>query len=176
MHGNDGGRGHPIAKIAEVLGGDDVVGADDRTACLVVADARQAQTGRRIDDREIGAKLVEALVKQARHHGRGAVERILGLPAPECRLGDAPSLALGQRHAQRVARGLHRGQETVSGPVTAHLSHTLAEDGVEFDPVAIPVDHRMAQAGTDLVRGRMSCGAHVVSSRPMVSGLFWPLD
>ena len=164
VHGNDCGRGHPVAQIAEVVGGDDVVGANDRPPGVVIADSRHAQAGGRVDDREIGAKLIKALVEQARHHRGRAIERVLGLTAPEGRLGDAPALSFGDRHAQRVARGLHRGEESVGGPIAANLSHSLAEDGVEFDPVTVTVDHRMVQARTDLCCRLMTISAHVRSS------------
>ena len=160
VHRNDRGRGHAVAQVAEVVRGDDVVGANHRAPGVVVADARHAQAGGRVDDREVGAELVEPLVEQARHHRGGAIERVLRLAAPEGGLGDAPAPPLGDRHAQRIARGLHGGEEAVGGLVAADLAHPLAEDGVEFDPVAVAVDDRMFEARADLCRRSMA-----VSSR-----------
>ena len=69
-------------EIAEVLGGDDVEAADHGAPGRVVRDARDAEPGGRIDDAEIDAELVEPVVEQARHHRRGAVERVGRLAAP----------------------------------------------------------------------------------------------
>src|SRR5206468_5869158 len=99
-----------------------------------------AQARGRIDDREVAAELVEALVEQARHHRGRAVERVAGLAGPEAWLGETPAPPLGERHAQRVLRGLHRGVEPIGSPVATDLSHALAEDGIALDPVAVAVD------------------------------------
>src|SRR5207253_10928984 len=93
-----------------------------------------------------------------------AIERVSGLASPEARLGDPPAPPLGERHAQRVLRGLQRGQESLGGQVAAHLSHSLAEDGIELDPVPVTVDDWMVQARPDLCRRLMSVAAHVLSS------------
>src|ERR1700693_5813636 len=66
MHRDDRRRGHPIAEILEIASRDDVVGADHRAPSRVVDDARQAQPGGRVDNREIGADLIEPLVEQMR--------------------------------------------------------------------------------------------------------------
>ena len=58
VHRDDRGRGHPVAQIAEVVRGHDVVRANHRAPGVVVVDPGQAQAGGRIDDREIGAELV----------------------------------------------------------------------------------------------------------------------
>jgi hypothetical protein len=51
--------GHAVAEIAEIVGRDDVVGADHRAAGLVVLNARRPQARRPIDHGEIGADFVE---------------------------------------------------------------------------------------------------------------------
>ena len=89
VHRDDRGRGQPVAEPVEIIGRDDVVGADHGAPGLVVLDARQAQPGGRIDDREIDADLVEPGIEHFRHHRGGAVECVLGLTVPEIRLGDA---------------------------------------------------------------------------------------
>ena len=74
---------------------------------------------------------------------------------------------LGDRHAQRVAGRLHRGEEPVGGQVAADLPHPLGEDGIELDPVAVPVDHRMVETRSDLRGSWMTVIAHVAfSPRP----------
>ena len=73
VHRDDRRRGQAIAQAAEVIGRDDVVGADHGAPGGVVLDAREAQPGGRVDDRKIKADLVEAIIKQARHHRGGAV-------------------------------------------------------------------------------------------------------
>ena len=164
VHRNDRGRGHPVAELPEIFRGHDIVGAHDRSPGGIIVDSRQAQAGGRVDDREIGAELVETLVEQTGHHRGGAIERVFRLPAPEGGLGDTPSPPLGDRHAQRVARGPHRGEEAVGGLVAANLSHAVAENGIEFDPVTVTVDDRVAQARADLCRCAMPVSAHMLSS------------
>jgi hypothetical protein len=160
VHRDDRGWHHPVAQLAEGVRGDDVVRPDHRAPGRVVDDPGQAQPRGRVDDREVHAELGQALVEQARHHGRGAIERVLRLAAPEGRLGDAPAPALGDRHAQRVGGRLQRGEEPVGREVAAELAHALGEDGIELDPVAVPVDHRMVEARSDLLGRLMAVGAH----------------
>ena len=101
VHRDDRGRRHPVAEILEIVGRDDVVGADHRAPRRVVLDARQAQPGGRIDDREIGADLVQPLIEQMRHHRGGAVERVAGLAGPEARHRDAAGAGAPRRQHQR---------------------------------------------------------------------------
>ena len=63
VHRDHRGRGQPVAKLREILGRDDVEAADHGAAGLVVGDARDAETGGRIDDAEIDAQLVEPVVQ-----------------------------------------------------------------------------------------------------------------
>ena len=72
-----------------------------------------------------------------------------------------PALALGHRHAQGVDRGLHGGVEAVAGLVAADLPHALAEDGIEFDPVAVPVDDGVIEMRSDVRRRAMPVPAQV---------------
>ena len=102
VHRDDRGRGHAVAEILEIAGGDDVIGADHGAPCLVVGDARQPQPGGGIDDGKIGADLVEPLVQQMRHHRRGAVEGVAGLPGPEARHRDLAAPPLFVAHLQRA--------------------------------------------------------------------------
>src|SRR5262249_27677651 len=139
------------------------MGADDGAPGRIVADTWHAQARRRIDDREIAAELVETLVEQARHHRARAVQRIAGLASPETRLGAPPAPPLGRRHAERGLRGLQRGVESIGSPVATHLSHPLAEDGIELDPVAVAVDDWMVQARPDLRCRQVPVPAHVLS-------------
>src|ERR1700730_8602414 len=82
VHRDHRRRGQPVAEIAEIIGRDDVEAANHRAPGLVVLDARYAEPRGRIDDAEIDPQLVEAIVQHARHHRRGAVAGVGGLPSP----------------------------------------------------------------------------------------------
>ena len=150
VHRDDRGRGQPVAEPVEIIGRDDVVGADHRAPGLVVLDARQAQPGGRIDDREIDADLVEPLVEHLRHHRRGAVERVLGLAVPEIR---AARRRAGARSAgcslSASVVDLQRGEEPVGRLVAAGLAHLFAEDRGVFEPMSVAVDDRVRQVRAD---------------------------
>jgi len=157
MHRDDGSRRHAIFKAAEVIGGDDVVRPDDGTARLVVLDSRQAQPRRWIDDRVVGADLIEPLVEHLRHHRGRAVERVLGLPVPEVLHGNAALVTRFLRHLECVGRRSQRGEKSVGGLVASCLAHLLAEYRRVFQPVAVAIDDRVCELGVDL------CGTQVLT-------------
>ena len=149
VHRDDRGRGQPVAEPVEIIGRDDVVGADHGASGLVVLDARQAQPGGRIDDREIDADLVEPGVEHFRHHRRRTVERVLGLTVPEIRLRDAAPGALGRLQLEGVGRRFEGGEEPVGPLVAAGLAHLFAEDRGIFEPMSVAVDDRVRQVRAD---------------------------
>jgi hypothetical protein len=160
VHRDDRRRGHAVAEIAEIIGRDDVVGADHGAPGLVILDPRQPQPGRRIDHREIGADLVEALVEQLWHHRGRPVERVLALAVPEIGLCYAPLGPLGRGHLQPLA-GTPRRQKAVGRLVAADLAHLLGEDRRKLDPVTVAVDDRVLELCMDLGRAQMAIAAHV---------------
>ena len=98
VHRDDRGRGPAwSAQILEIPGRHDAEGADHGAAGRVVDDARQAQSGGRVDDREIAADLVEPLVERdaASSPWRGFFEQVL----PVRRVQNA-----GHRHKRRCRR------------------------------------------------------------------------
>src|SRR5207244_12915755 len=95
----------------------------------------------------------------------GAVEGVLRLAGPEARLGDAPAPPLGDRHAERVLRRLHRGEEPVGREIAADLPHPLGEDWIELDPVSVPVDDRVVETRSAPLRRSMTVTADVRSSQ-----------
>jgi hypothetical protein len=143
----------------EILGRDDVVAADHGAAGLVILDARQAQPGGRIDDREIEADFVEPLVQHLRHHCGGAVERVLGLAIPEIGHRDAAPAALLGGHLQGVGRRAQRREKAVGRFVAGGLAHFLAENRGVFQPMAVAVDDRMFQLRADLLGALVSAHA-----------------
>ena len=145
----------PVAETAEILGRDDVVGADHSAPRRVVLDARQAQPGGRIDNHKVEAQLVEAVVEQLRHHRRGAVERVFRLAAPEGLLTQTLIAALGDRHREQLAGRPHRLQKAVRGQIAADLTHLVAEHRIVFDPMPVAIDDWMVDFRTDLFRGHM---------------------
>ena len=63
----------------------------------------------------------------------------------------------------RASTVVHGGVEAVAGLVAADLPHALAEDGIEFDPVAVPVDDRVIEMRSDVRRRAMPVPAQVPS-------------
>ncbi len=143
VHRDDRRRGQPVAERAEIIGGDDVEAADHRAARRLVGDTRDAEPGGRVDDAEIDA------VQHARHHRGGAVARVGRLPPPIAFHPGAALFALLDRQRQRVGDAALRGDKAVRPLVADHLAHLLGENRRVFDPVAIAVNHRMA----DLLAG-----------------------
>jgi hypothetical protein len=123
-------------------------------------DTRQAQSGGRVDDREIGADLVEPLVEQMRHHRRGAVEGVPRLPRPKARHGDPAAAALLDTQLECIARRRHGSEEPVGRLVAADLAHLLAEHRIVLDPVPVAVDDRMVELGLDLRGAKVGVTAH----------------
>src|SRR5438876_650027 len=81
-------------------GVEDVVGSANGAAQAGVLHAVVAEPGRGIDDAEIHAEVVEALVHEARQHGRRPIEDVRARRAPERLLSDAAPGPLGQRHLE----------------------------------------------------------------------------
>ena len=114
-------------------------------ARLGVVDPGQTETHGREQHREVDAELVQAFVEQPRHHGRGAVAGVLRRCAPERLLGDVLAASLGGGHAQRAAHPVAVDPHGPHGRVAADLAHRLAHHRAVFEPVAVRVDHRMAE-------------------------------
>ena len=155
VHRDDRRRRQPVAETAEIIGRNDVVGADHGAPGRVVLDARKAQPGGRVDDDKVEAQLVEAVIEQFRHHRGRAVERVFRLARPERLLPQALLAAFGDRHRQILAGRPHRLQKPVRGEIAADLAHLVAEHRVVFDPMAVAIDDRMVDFRPDLFRGHM---------------------
>ena len=165
MHRNDRRRGQPIAELGEILGRHDVEAADDRPAGLRVGNARNAETGGRVDDAEIDAELVEPVIQHLRHHRGGAVARIGGLPSPIALHRGAARFALLYGLAQRIGDAALRGDEAVRPLVADHLAHALGEDRRVLDPVAVAIDDRVADLFAGFLGMIFVAGAHAVLPR-----------
>ena len=63
VHRDDRRRGQPIAEALEIIGRDDVVGADHGAPGRVVLNAGEAQPGRGVDDDKVEAELVEPMAR-----------------------------------------------------------------------------------------------------------------
>ena len=161
VHRDDRRRGHAVGKGAEIFGGDDVVGAGGATARLAIADARHAQTARRIDECEIEPDLVEALIEESRKDRSREVARVLGGMRPERLLADAAPPPLLDRHRQHAARAAADRAPAAHRGLAADLAELLGEDGPVFDPVAVGVDNRMIETGFDLGGGQMGAHGHL---------------
>ena len=151
VHRDHRGRGQPVAELGEIIGADDVEAADHRAPGLAVGDAVNAEPGGRVDDAEIEAELIEAVVEHARHHRGGAVAGIGRLPAPIAFHADATALALLDREVQRIGDPPLRRDKPVSRLVAGRLAHFFSEDRRVLDPMPVAVDDRMAEFRMDLL-------------------------
>jgi hypothetical protein len=77
-----------------------VVGAAKSPAQPLRLQTVVAEAGGGIDHAEIEAEVIQALVHEARKHGRGPVEGVLGGEKPERLLADPPAPPLGHGHAE----------------------------------------------------------------------------
>ena len=160
VHGDDGSRCDAVGEVAEIVGGEDVERAAGGPARLVVGDARNAEPHRGVEDREVEAQLAEPLVEEPRQHRRGAVTRVLLGRRPERLLGDPAPAPLRHGHRERLTHLAPDRQETLRGPVAADAPELLADDGPVLQPVAVGVDHRMGQPGSNLRWARMTVAVH----------------
>jgi hypothetical protein len=110
----------------------------------------EAEPVGRVDDAEVDAEVVEALVHEARQHRGGAVEHVLGGRGPEGFHTDAPPPPLGQRQPERVGDAVGGDGEGLDGRVAADAAKLLAHDRQVFDPVTVGVDDRVVKAGAEL--------------------------
>src|SRR5947207_5001669 len=133
VHGDDRGRGHAVAEIAEIFGRHDIVGPTGGTARLAVADPRHAQPTGRIDDREIEPNLVEAFVQEPREYRGREIAGVLRRMSPERLLADPPPATLLDRHRQDAARAA----PTAFQPRTAASPPTLRSCSVKTGPYSI---------------------------------------
>jgi len=169
VHRDDCRRGQPVAEAAEIIGRNDVVGADYGAPGRVVLDARKAQSGGRVDDDKVEAQFVEAVVQQLRHHRGGAVERVFRLARPKGLLTDALVAAFGDRHREVLAGQAHRLQKPLRGKVAADLAHPVAEHRIVFDPMPVAIDDRMVDFGPDLLGGHVRAHDLLQRSHEMTS-------
>src|SRR5262249_41026281 len=123
-----------------------------------------AEPGGGIDDAEIEAEVVQALVHEAREHGRRPIERVLRRQEPERLLADPAAPALGHGHVERVRDPLAREIERLHRRVPPDAAKLLAHERGELRPVPVGVDDRMLQAGVELPGLGLCAGDHRRSS------------
>ena len=102
-HGDQRAHGHAVAVRRERPGRSHWLTA--RAAApptLAVVEVEQPQRGRRVEDREVDAQLVEALVQQPGQVGGGPVEGVARLPPPP--RGHGPPLPADAVASSRPAR------------------------------------------------------------------------
>src|SRR5437764_12296774 len=162
VHGDDRGRGHAVAEIAEIFGRHDIVGPTGGTARLAVADPRHAQPTGRIDDREIEPNLVEAFVQEPREYGGREIAGVLRRMSPERLLADPPPATLLDRHRQDAARAAPDRVPAAHRRLTANFAQLFGKDRAILDPVPVGIDDRMVETGFDLGRGQMGAHEHLL--------------
>src|SRR5439155_143438 len=99
----------------------------DRTAQPRVLQAVIPEAGRRVDDTEVDAEVVQTLVEEAREHRRRPVEDVLTRRPPEGLLAHPTPPPLGQGHPER-ARDAVAGERTP--PARIRTSHTRRQGRV----------------------------------------------
>ena len=171
VHRDHRRRGQAVAEVAEIIGRDDVEAADHRAPGLGILDARYAEPRGRIDDAEIDPELVEPVVQHPRHHRGGAVAGVGRLASPIAFHGDAAAAPLVDRERQRVGDAAHVPEQPVRRLVAGRLAHLLGEHRPVFDPMAVGVDDRMGEPGTDLFGVPLFACAHALSSADVINAL-----
>jgi len=78
-----------------------------------------------------------------RHHRRGTVIGVAGLPGPEARHRHPPPPPFLDAQQQRVAGHRHRGEKAVRRLVAAHFAHLFGEHRIVLDPVPVTIDDRV---------------------------------
>ena len=160
VHGDDGGGNDAILETAELVSGEHVVGAANRAAKPGVLHAVITQPRRRVHDAEINAEVVQALVHQARKHGRRPVEHVLARGAPEGLLAHPAPAALSQRHLERIGDALAGEVIGFRRRLAPDAPELLAHDRAILDPVPVGVDDGVAQASVELPGFRLTVGLH----------------
>jgi hypothetical protein len=118
------------------------------------------EPGRRVDDAEVDAEVVQALVHQARKHGGRPVEHVLARRTPEGLLADPAPAPLGQRHLERVGDALAGEIVGFRRRLASDAPEFLAHDRAILDPVPVGVDDGVAQARVKLPGFRLTVGLH----------------
>ena len=145
VHGNHRRGRHTILQRLEKLGLIHVERTAGREPRLGVVDAGQAEAHGREQNGEVDAEFVKALVEEPRHHRRRAVARILGRCAPKRFLRNVFAAPLDRCHVQRTAHPVAVDLHGPCGGIAADLAHRVRHHGTVFQPMAIGVDHRMAE-------------------------------
>ncbi|MGR6999032.1 hypothetical protein ACU686_14285 [Yinghuangia aomiensis] len=149
-HGDRGDRGETVAVGAVDLGVVAVECAREGAAQLVVGKLGHREAVGGVEDREVDADLVEALVHQVRQHAGGAVEGVGGRDSPHGGGVDAQVAALGAvgdgtAPVGGVAHLLEHGGEVGAGV----LGDEVAHQGQVFDQVAVAVDDGVVEPAAD---------------------------
>ena len=155
-HRHDRGRGQPVFQARKLVRGVRVECPTRRAPDFIVAQKRREQCpAGRIDHPEVDAQFVQAFVQEFRQHGGRTVARVAGRHAPPGGLQHASVAALVGR-----CRG-PAGVAELVGDLGIACDHRGAGDlvqivqgqGFEFYPVAVGVDDRMVEAGTNRFGG-----------------------
>ncbi len=160
VHGDDGGRDNAILEPAELVGREHVVGPADGPALPGVLHTVIAEPGRGVHDAKVDAEIVQALVHEARQHGRRPVEHVRARRTPKGLLAHPAPAALGQGELERVGNALAGDVVGFDRRVAPDAPEFLAHDRSVLEPVSIGVDDGVAQAGAELPGLRMTVGLH----------------
>ena len=160
VHRDDRGRHDPVRVLAELVGGEHVVGAADRAAQPRVLHTMEREPGGRIHDAQVDAELVQPLVHEPWHHRGRAIEHVFARRGPERFLAHPAPAPLGERHLERVGDALGGGVEAFDRGRAADAAELLLHDGPVFDPVAVGVDDRVVEAGAKLSGLGRTVGEH----------------
>ena len=172
MHRDHRRRGQTVAEIAEVIGGHDIEAADHGAPGFVILDARYAQPRGRIDDAEIDPELIETIVQHPRHHRGGAVAGVRGWRPPIAFHRDAAARrrsAIDSDSASGMRRMCLSSPSAALSP--AALRTFSAKTGPYSIQMAVGVDDRMGEPGTDLLGVPLFACAHALSSADVLGAL-----
>ena len=174
VHRHHRRRRHPVLERGEHLRVHAVHRAGHRAPQFLVGIRHVKEPERGVDQGEVDAEVVEALVEEARDHRGGPVERAGGLPPPR-RPHEAPVEPVGRRGVVPggVGRLLHELLDRARHLRPGHVAEIVEEDRDRLQPVPVPVDHRVSELRPHLRRLRVPRIGHHVS--PWGGGLTLPL-
>ncbi len=129
-----------------------------RATHLVVVECHRHQTQRRVQQREVDADVVEALVQQLRQHRGGAIERVHTRQRPPSRTAvthGAPSRIVHCAHERRAADHLvEPARDVVAGLVGNQIPHQRHE----LDAMTVGVDHGVIESSANCPRAGRASG------------------
>ncbi len=143
VHRHHGGGGDAMGIGPEHLRVHPVDGTRHRSPDLLVGVRDVEEPERGIEDAEVEPEVVEPLVEEPRHHGRGSVEGAGRLAPPGGPVNPPAHPFVGRQVVPgRLAGLLH---EPIHHRWPGHVTQVIEEDGNRLQPVSVAIDDGMIE-------------------------------